>query len=42
MLDPAQFKLVIDSLMWGMKHNVRDISDVSLACVHPRHFFFVA
>ncbi|KAI8062519.1 CRM1 C terminal-domain-containing protein [Gongronella butleri] len=29
-LEPAQFKLVIDSIVWGFKHTMRDIADVGL------------
>ncbi|KAL0087845.1 nuclear export factor CRM1 [Phycomyces blakesleeanus] len=29
-LAPAQFKLLIDSIVWGFKHTMRDIADVSL------------
>ncbi|KAF1802666.1 CRM1 C terminal-domain-containing protein [Mucor lusitanicus] len=30
-LSPDQFKLFIDSIVWGFKHTMRDIADVSLA-----------
>lgn len=29
-LAPAQFKLFIDSVVWGFKHTMRDIADVGL------------
>ncbi|KAI9320987.1 nuclear export factor CRM1 [Dichotomocladium elegans] len=29
-LAPAQFKLVIDSVVWGFKHTMRDIADIGL------------
>ncbi|KAI8975726.1 nuclear export factor CRM1 [Mycotypha africana] len=29
-LAPAQFKLFIDSIVWGIKHTMRDIADISL------------
>ena len=29
-LPPAQFKLVFDSIIWGMKHTLRDIADAGL------------
>ena len=29
-LSPAQFKLIIDFIIWSFKHNVRDISDTGL------------
>ncbi|ORX53573.1 nuclear export factor CRM1 [Hesseltinella vesiculosa] len=29
-LAPAQFKLVVDSIVWGFKHTMRDIADVGL------------
>ncbi|KAG2216466.1 hypothetical protein INT45_011936 [Circinella minor] len=29
-LAPAQFKLFIDSIVWGFKHTMRDIADISL------------
>jgi exportin-1 len=29
-LAPAQFKLVIDSIVWGFKHTMRDIADTGL------------
>lgn len=29
-LAPAQFKLFIDSVVWGFKHTMRDIADISL------------
>ncbi|KAI7862138.1 nuclear export factor CRM1 [Spinellus fusiger] len=29
-LAPSQFKLLIDSIVWGFKHTMRDIADVSL------------
>ncbi|KAI8371079.1 nuclear export factor CRM1 [Blakeslea trispora] len=29
-LTPAQFKLFIDSVVWGFKHTMRDIADISL------------
>ncbi|KAF7322973.1 Importin N-terminal domain-containing protein [Mycena chlorophos] len=30
-LQPAQFKLFIDSIMWAIKHTVRDIADMGLS-----------
>ncbi|KAI7893630.1 nuclear export factor CRM1 [Mucor mucedo] len=30
-LAPAQFKLFIDSIVWGFKHTMRDIADIGLA-----------
>lgn len=29
-LPPAQFKLVIDSVVWAFKHTMRDIADTGL------------
>ena len=29
-LPPAQFKLFIDSIVWGMKHTMRDIAEIAL------------
>lgn len=29
-LAPAQFKMFIDSIVWGFKHTMRDIADISL------------
>lgn len=29
-LEPAQFKLFVDSIVWGFKHTMRDIADTSL------------
>lgn len=29
-LAPAQFKLFIDSIVWGFKHTMRDIADIGL------------
>ena len=29
-LPPAQFKLVIDSIVWAVKHTMRDIADLGL------------
>jgi exportin-1 len=29
-LPPAQFKLVMDSVVWGIKHTMRDIADTGL------------
>lgn len=29
-LAPAQFKLFIDSVIWGFKHTMRDIADIGL------------
>jgi exportin-1 len=29
-LAPGQFKLVIDSVVWGFKHTMRDIADTGL------------
>jgi exportin-1 len=29
-LPPAQFKLVIDSIIWAFKHTMRDIADTGL------------
>ncbi|ORY97570.1 nuclear export factor CRM1 [Syncephalastrum racemosum] len=29
-LEPAQFKLFVDSIVWGFKHTMRDIADVGL------------
>jgi exportin-1 len=30
-LSPEQFKLFIDSIVWGFKHTMRDIADISLS-----------
>ncbi|KAK7031943.1 importin N-terminal domain-containing protein [Favolaschia claudopus] len=29
-LQPAQFKLFMDSIMWGIKHTIRDVADLGL------------
>jgi exportin-1 len=29
-LPPTQFKLLIDSIVWGMKHTMRDIAEIAL------------
>lgn len=29
-LSPSQFKLLVDSIIWSFKHNIRDISDMGL------------
>jgi len=29
-LPPAQFKMLMDSVVWGIKHTMRDISDITL------------
>jgi exportin-1 len=29
-LAPVQFKLFIDSIVWGFKHTMRDIADIGL------------
>ena len=29
-MPPAQFKLILDSIIWGIKHPMRNISDISL------------
>ena len=31
-LPPTQFKLFIDSIVWGMKHTMRDIAEIALNC----------
>ncbi|KAG8831327.1 Karyopherin transporter [Serendipita sp. 399] len=33
-LPPAQFKLLFDSIIWGMKHTLRDIADVGLMILY--------
>jgi exportin-1 len=30
LLPPAQFKLVMDSVVWAFKHTMRDIADTGL------------
>lgn len=29
---PAQFKLFMDSIVWAIKHTMRDIADTGLNC----------
>ena len=31
-LPQAQFKLIMDSIVWGIKHTMRDIADIGLTC----------
>jgi exportin-1 len=31
-LPPPQFKLVIDSVIWAIKHTMRDIAEIGLNC----------
>jgi exportin-1 len=33
-LPPPQFKLVIDSVIWAIKHTMRDIAEIGLNCKH--------
>ena len=33
-LPPAQFKLFIDSIIWAIKHTMRDIAETGLNCKH--------
>lgn len=32
-LPSPQFKLIMDSIVWGIKHTMRDIADIGLRCV---------
>ncbi|KAJ3332106.1 Karyopherin transporter [Blyttiomyces sp. JEL0837] len=39
-IPPPQFKLVLDSIVWGFKHTMRDISDLGLTiCLELIHNF---
>ena len=46
-LSSAQFKLVVDAVVWGIKHPMRDVADTSLKvgwCMRPRghaYSFFI-
>lgn len=31
---PPQFKLFMDSIIWAIKHTMRDIADTGLNCKH--------
>ena len=33
-IPPAQFKLFMDSIIWAIKHTMRDIADIGLSCEH--------
>jgi hypothetical protein len=32
-LPPIQFKLFMDSIIWAIKHTMRDIADIGLNCM---------
>lgn len=32
-IPPAQFKLFMDSIIWAIKHTMRDIADMGLNCM---------
>lgn len=34
-LPAAQFKLVVDSAIWAIKHSMRDIAEIGLNCTFP-------
>lgn len=36
-IPPPQFKLFMDSIIWAIKHTMRDIADTGLNCEHLRH-----
>jgi exportin-1 len=33
-IPPQQFKLFMDSIIWAIKHTMRDIADTGLNCTH--------
>jgi exportin-1 len=37
-IPPQQFKLFMDSIIWAIKHTMRDIADTGLNCKLPAHF----
>jgi len=39
-LPPAQFKLTMDSIIWAIKHTMRDIADTGLNRQYKRGFSF--
>lgn len=36
-IPPPQFKLFMDSIIWAIKHTMRDIADTGLNCEHMFH-----
>lgn len=31
-IPPVRFKLFMDSIIWAIKHNMRDIAEIGLSC----------
>lgn len=41
-MTPPQFKLFMDSIVWAIKHTMRDIADIGLNCMYfLDHVFLV-
>ena len=38
-IPPQQFKLLMDSIVWAIKHTMRDIADIGLGCTFFRPRF---
>jgi exportin-1 len=39
-LPPPQFKLIVDSMVWAIKHTMRDIADIGLTILYEMLYNF--